>query len=67
MVLYLPDSTVAEVNQGLRKLHDLLEDFDKAEKCGIDCSELRAFHAELQENLTNIKREFDKSTPSAQG
>lgn len=67
MALYLPNSTIEEVKSGLRKLHDLLEDFDKAEKCGIDYSELRAFHAELQENLTNIQREFDKSTPSAQG
>jgi len=62
MTLHLNQGQVDEVNNGLRKLHDILPDFDKAEKCGIDCSEFRQFHKELFDQLTAIKQQFDLST-----
>lgn len=59
MTIRLPAATLANVDEGLRKLHDMIEDFDKAEKCGVECTPYREFHKVLLENLTAIKREFN--------
>ena len=64
MAVKLNDGQIKAVKDGLRKLHDLVEDYDKAEKCGVDCSEFREFHTELEKQLTAILAEFD-DTPKA--
>jgi hypothetical protein len=59
MAIHLNQGAIDNVKEGLRRLHDLLPDYDKAEKCGIDCSEYRAMHDEMEQILRSILAEFD--------
>jgi hypothetical protein len=49
-----------------RKLHDLSPILDKAEKCGIGCSDLRAIHDGLATSLELIQANFFNPPPTGE-
>lgn len=44
--------------QGQRALADVLPLIDKAEACGLDCSEYRSGHAYMQDRITRYINTF---------
>lgn len=46
-----------------RKLTDLLPEFDRAERCQIDCSGLRAIAQQMQQRLMALEKEFMTPAP----
>lgn len=46
-----------------RLLHDMLPEFDKAEKCGVVCSELRGIAEHLTERLSAIEQYYMTPPP----
>jgi hypothetical protein len=53
--------------QGQRALNDVLPLVDKAEACGLDCSEYRSGHAFMQDRIGRYLRTFfpDQITPKS--
>lgn len=41
-----------------RQLMDILSDYDKAEQCGIDCTEIKALNAEARRRIAKTKEHF---------
>jgi len=52
------EADVKACNKILFDLNNLLEDFDKQEGCGIDCSELRLRQADLVKQLQTWKAQY---------
>jgi hypothetical protein len=48
-----------------RKLHDIAPIIDKAEKCNINCSDLRAVHDGLSASLEALQAEFFTPGPTS--
>lgn len=46
-----------------RKIADSLEEFDRAERCGVDCQQLRQIAADLATQLEAIQREYMTPAP----
>ncbi len=46
-----------------RKLHDLLPQLDKMDRCGIECAEFRQVVDELGKRLEAIEQEFMTPPP----
>jgi len=51
------------LRQTQRRLHDLAPLIDKAEKCGIGCSDLRAIHDGLSASLELLQTHFFSPPP----
>ncbi len=51
-------SDLANLNNQLRKLHDLLPVIDAASNCGVECDNYREVIAYLQDQLTALKTNF---------
>ena len=48
----------AELVEAERQLHDALAELDKAEECGIDCSELRQKRQDAFELAQALKKNY---------
>ena len=46
-----------------RRLHDLLETYDKAESCGVNCDVYRGINATQMEALEQFERNFFTPPP----
>lgn len=44
--------------QSERNFHDLLQEFDKFEACGVDCALMRDGVAQQLQQISNIKQHF---------
>jgi len=52
-----------ELKAAQRQISDLHPTMDKAENCGVDCTEMRAIAAEILSRLSAIEREFFPTVP----
>ena len=53
------DPSLAEkLGSADRKLNDLLPDIDKAERCGIDVSQIRETHNLMRTTVDSLRREY---------
>jgi len=48
---YLDSSHLAVLRQAQRALADLIPEMDKAEQCGVDCTEFRNGHAFIRDKV----------------
>lgn len=56
----VPAELLTEVNKQLRALHDLIPELDKAENCGVDCTERRHQVEKLRQQLEQVKASYGK-------
>lgn len=50
----LPDEMVGKLLQHQREMNDFQGELDKAEFCGVECSQLRAAMAEANERINRL-------------
>jgi hypothetical protein len=50
-----------------RMLHDSLSEMDRAEKCGIDCDNLRSIHGAYREQIEALKTNYGPTNPNRLG
>lgn len=58
MAINLTPDQLRQVDKTLREIHDLRGDIDKAEACGLDCTNHRQVCDFCEEKLTKIKMAF---------
>lgn len=49
---------MVEVRKARRLLHDLIAALDKANKCGVDCTEMEMIRENMDQALQNIEAEY---------
>jgi hypothetical protein len=58
----LSSQQAADLAMYERALHDLLPDLDALEKCGTDCTCLRAENERVRQQVVNLRALFGRST-----
>lgn len=58
----LPDEMVSRLREHQRNINDLQEELDKAEFCGVDCTQLRAASAEANERMSRLLANYGPDT-----
>lgn len=54
----LPKELVAELRQHQRTMHDLIEELNKAESCGIDCQQMRSVHQDESKRIEALLQHY---------
>jgi len=54
----LTPTQIDAVNAARRVLNDIVPDMDAAEKCGVDCQQLRTKATTIADGLSNIVKHF---------
>lgn len=54
----LPPETIAELQQNQRDLSGILNEFDKAEECGVDCQLMRQLHSQASDRIGKILNNY---------
>lgn len=54
---------VKALRQDQRALNELIEELDKAESCGIDCSQHREVHAEASDRINKLLKVYGPGLP----
>ena len=57
-IIDLTDAQRRQIDESLRKIHDLLPELDKMDRCGIDCQEHREKLRQYERQLTALKIEY---------
>lgn len=63
MAEWLPTQWLDKINDAERKLSYVIDLMDRMADCGMDCDEVRALHAQLQDKLQKIKQQFFPQPP----
>lgn len=54
----LKDADLRNINRALYELNELIDQLDKAERAGIDCTECRLRRDDLVAKLSAVKNEY---------
>jgi hypothetical protein len=64
---YLSQAHIDALKQAERDLHDLLPEIDRAEACGIDCSDIRQGFEFLKQRITQYLSHYGSDESNIPG